>query len=613
MSSLKNIRFPIVSKLVVITAGLLLCAAIPIAHESSSLFEKYLGEREADNNRAQARSRANEVDNLFRGYMEKAKVVASLLTKEYQSSSDRDKTLWLSFQQDQDLVAIEILERKGQSHQRIQQEINSDYLQSYNLETSYIDVLRQQQKINLQAVFEGDIEIRNASLKGGAPLLTMVFPLSIDELQNVTHIVRADLRLDRLQSAFAYTTEREAYLVDDLGGVIAHSDENIALSATDWSMQPMVSFALKQQIRQGDKEFANPLDANNEYLGSFSRTSFGPIVISQAPKEVILAPARIVQREAFYYSGLVFFGALFFIFVFSMTLTNPIETLLSLANRIAQGDFDVNAKAKIRSRDEVGDLASAFDGMTSGLKERDKVKNIFSKFHGSGLADDLLKKDLTLGGERKEVTVFFSDIRDFTAFSEGQSPEKVVEMLNEYFDVMVSIITKHGGVVDKFIGDAIMAVWGSLDSSTDHTDRALKACLQMRRELEALNQKRNNKNQIPIKIGMALHRGDVISGTIGSNERMEYTVIGDTVNTAARLEASTKSFGTDLLVSQQILDSLKGQFISELAGKAEVKGKEQALCMYKVRGYTDENGQTHIIKTIYSDFEASSDAKVKVA
>jgi len=240
--------------------------------------------------------------------------------------------------------------------------------------------------------------------------------------------------------------------------------------------------------------------------------------------------------------------------------------------------------------------------MTEGLKERDKVKNLFNKFHGSSVTENLLQQEVSVGGTRKEVTVFFSDIRGFTKFSEGHTPEEVVSMLNEYFAVMVGIINRHGGVVDKFIGDAIMAVWGVPAGSDRDTENALKACLEMRSALFTLNASRRERGLTEIQIGMGLHAGAAISGTIGSEERMEFTVIGDTVNVTSRIESSTKHFEVDLLVSDEVFNRLsqpvttqevtadgsvavaqtESPFKFDLAGDIEVKGKTLPLRLYKV-------------------------------
>lgn len=185
-------------------------------------------------------------------------------------------------------------------------------------------------------------------------------------------------------------------------------------------------------------------------------------------------------------------------------------------------------------------------------------------------------------------------------------------MLNEYFHIMVGIINKHGGVVDKFIGDAIMAVWGAPTPHERDSQNAVRACIEMRKALEILNETRTGRGQVPIKIGIGLHKGEAISGNIGSDERMEYTVIGDAVNQAARIEASTKAFGTDLLISDTLFELVKDEFVIKEAGKVEVKGKSQPLVLFKVPGYI-ENGEEIIVRTEWSDYEAGEDAKVKMA
>jgi adenylate cyclase len=376
----------------------------------------------------------------------------------------------------------------------------------------------------------------------------------------------------------------------------------MALKQTDLSNSEFFKLSMASKTPRGQKPIK--LEGTN-YFGAFSKTRFGVTAYSIISEDIILEPAREVKRKAFFIAGLVLSGSIFLIFLFSMSLTSPIEALAELIGIVSKGNFDVKASDRIKSvfQDEVKDLAFAFDNMTEGLKERDKVKNLFSKFHGSSVTDDLMNQEVGLGGQKKDVIVFFSDIRGFTAFSEKRSPEEVVEMLNEYFEVMVGIINKQGGVVDKFIGDAIMAVWGAPKSNDRDAHNATMACIQMRLALVELNDKRKARGQPPLAIGIGLHAGSVISGTIGSTERMEYTVIGNTVNTGSRIEASTKAFGADLLISEEVVNLVGESFIVELAGAAEVKGRSDPLKMYKVRGYR-ENGMDVVVRTEYSDYDA---------
>ncbi|MBK9039729.1 MAG: HAMP domain-containing protein [Bdellovibrionales bacterium] len=604
-------RIPISFKLVILTSILILSVAAFISIKSAELFERITISREEDSNRGQAGARATEVESLVIAYIDKIKMISSLLLKEYPTQEEKEKALNLTFRQDRDLVSLEIWHKdKPKPLERI---VNLAYLQQYRLSSDYIDRVRayqeQNQRFSRGAIFAGEIEIRNATMSGGAPLLTIGLPFVQDDYGSITHIAVAEVRLDRLQKVFGKISERLLYLVDREGFLLAHPDEKMVFSGASMIQMPIVKEALQSKLRQGQLRFKNTL--GEAFSGAYSRTSVAVTAISQASEEVILEAAHSVRREAFYVAGKFLSISLFLIFVVSLTLTAPLEKLVVMTRAVAAGNF--NVKSGVRSRDEVGQLAIAFDHMVSGLQERDKVRNLLNKFHGSSVADDLLKGDLQLGGSRKNVTVFFSDIRDFTKFSEGHTPEEVVTMLNEYFQIMVGIINRNNGVVDKFIGDAIMAVWGAPTSSDRDSLNAVKACIEMRQALEKLNEARIARSQVPLKMGIGLHCGFVISGTIGSDERMEYTVIGDTVNQASRIEASTKAFGTDLLLSDEVAELVKKEFVTEEAGKVEVKGKSQPLTLYKVRGYYDEAGQPVKVQTAYSDYESGEVDKVKVA
>jgi adenylate cyclase len=607
-----KLLIPISAKLVFITVMLLLAVTVPIALESSKKFQDTSVRRELDNNLEQASSRAIDVEGLFVGYIDKIKVVASLLQDPNISQAEKDKNLKYAFTDDRDLVSVEVISRDGTPPKRI---VNSEFLKQYKLNSTYIDQIRKYQEQNNRfqkaAVFANKehIEIRNASLTEGAPLISIGVAVAVDEeYDTVTKIAVGEVRLDRLQKVFGRESVTSLSLVDSEGNLLAHPDEKKVFQAASMLELPVVKAGLESQLKSGQKSYE--IDGK-EYIGAFAKTPMSVMIVAEASKDIILEAAKAVQREAFYIAGRVLSVAIFVVFIFSITLTAPIEKLVEVTTEIARGNFDV--KANVRSRDEVGALGNAVDEMVVGLQERDKVKNVLNKFHGSSVAEDMIKGDLELGGSDKYVTVFFSDIRDFTKYSEAHTAAEVVDMLNEYFQVMVSIVNQNNGVVDKFVGDAIMAIWGAPTSSETDAHDAVKACLEMRMGLEELNERRIERGEVPLKIGIGLHTGTVISGNIGSDERMEYTVIGDTVNQAARIEASTKAFGADLLLSQGTVDAVKDKFIVELAGSAEVKGKSEALHMYKVRGYIDENGQEVIVKTPYSDYEAGDADKVKVA
>ncbi|MCK5241940.1 adenylate/guanylate cyclase domain-containing protein [bacterium] len=215
------------------------------------------------------------------------------------------------------------------------------------------------------------------------------------------------------------------------------------------------------------------------------------------------------------------------------------------------------------------------------------IKGVFSRFVSPKVVDQLVKDPnaaLKLGGNQQNVTVLFSDVRGFTSMSEQIPPAQVVELLNEYFQTWTDIIFKHDGMVDKFIGDAVMAIFGTPVAHEDDPARAVRAALDMKQALEKLNNKWKGEGRRTIKIGVGLNTGEAIVGNMGSQQAMGYTAIGDTVNVASRLESKTKDLGAFFLISESTYQAVKDIVeVKEHAG-IMLKGKAEALSVYEVLG-----------------------------
>jgi adenylate cyclase len=214
-------------------------------------------------------------------------------------------------------------------------------------------------------------------------------------------------------------------------------------------------------------------------------------------------------------------------------------------------------------------------------REKQKLRRLFQRYVSPEVVSQLLERPekLVLTGEARDVTILFSDIRGFTTLSEHLRPEEVVSRLNRYFAVMIEAIHRHGGMVDKFIGDAVMAVFGAPLADRLHPDHAVQAALDMLSALEKLNRQWAEEGIAPFQIGIGLHSGEAVVGNVGSPERLDYTAIGDVVNTASRLESMTKELGCSLLVSEETRRRLRPELASKLAGLGQVrlKGKERLV------------------------------------
>jgi adenylate cyclase len=266
------------------------------------------------------------------------------------------------------------------------------------------------------------------------------------------------------------------------------------------------------------------------------------------------------------------------------SISRPVGHLRDRMNDVGAGQLDV--QARIDGLDTFGELSSSFNHMVDGLKQRELLKETFGRYVTQQVADEILAGRVRLGGERRTATVLFSDIRGFTTLSEQLTPEEVVAFLNEFLEMMVDCVLEHGGVLDKFIGDAVLAVFGVPVSrgSVEADARAAVACARaMGERLAVLNEARVAAGKAPIRIGIGVHTGELVAGNIGSPRRMQYTVIGDTVNVGSRLESLTKDHHRRTLLSGATA-GLVGDSVPLVAlGTATVRGRQEPLALFGLK------------------------------
>jgi adenylate cyclase len=227
--------------------------------------------------------------------------------------------------------------------------------------------------------------------------------------------------------------------------------------------------------------------------------------------------------------------------------------------------------------------------MMEDISREKRMKSTMSRYMDPALAEQLLASgDAVLGGQLVDATILFSDVRSFTTLSEELGPQGIINLLNEYFTLMVDCITDHGGMLDKFIGDAIMAVFGTARHHEDDTDRAVRAAIGMMEALAGFNRRRVGEGKRAINIGIGINTEVVVSGNIGSPKRQDYTVIGDGVNLASRLESACKTYGAHILVSDYTMKKLKATYRSREVDRVVVKGKTKPVAVHEIIDYHTE-------------------------
>ncbi len=261
-------------------------------------------------------------------------------------------------------------------------------------------------------------------------------------------------------------------------------------------------------------------------------------------------------------------------------VARPLEKLADAMRRVRYGEL--GSTVEITSRDEIADLARAFNEMSTELRSRERLRMNFARFVSSAVADKVISENRTvrLGGERRQVTVLFADLRGFTPLASRQSPEKVVALLNECFRALVDVIPRYGGTLDKFLGDGLMAVFNAPAELPVHEVCAVMAALDMQRVMRNLNERRRASGLEEVQLGIGINTGEAVAGTFGSERRLEYTVIGSAVNLAQRIE--DHALGGELLLGETTYQAVRHLVEIRPQGPVMLKGLDTPVPLYKV-------------------------------
>jgi len=278
--------------------------------------------------------------------------------------------------------------------------------------------------------------------------------------------------------------------------------------------------------------------------------------------------------------------AIFLLHNISRRITRPIIQLAKATEDIVEGRLDqIQLKLPpLKRNDEIAVLCHSFEEMVKGLQEKEKVKGVLNKVVSREIAQEILKGSIHLGGEEKTVTVLFADIRDFTKLTQNMKPTDVIEQLNTCMTKISLIVDKNGGVIDKYVGDEAMALYGAPIFCDDAALKAIRSAVEMIGSIQEWNRERTSRGQVAIEIGIGIHTGTMLAGNMGAENRLNYTVIGSNVNLAARLCGAAKRM--EILISKGTLDEpfVKETIIYEEMPPIALKGFDQPVQVFRVQG-----------------------------
>ncbi|MCK6615535.1 MAG: HAMP domain-containing protein [Ignavibacteriales bacterium] len=471
-----------------------------------------------------------------------------------------------------DIIAMQITV-EGANPALITQDEISARLSEKNLSASDILLLETdkiRELLDGKDFFSGDLIYQK---EADLWMLKIIFKLKKKLFGRETYF-SAIINLDRIKQRFLehpFTKTGEITLIDKNGSKLFDPQRKVL---TDYKVVSSALSFLKTGTRAiGVEPYTRP--DGTAILGAFSfplNLDFA-VISERRESDAYLAVTKMFQSLLIWVTlglGLASFGAI----ILALTITRPIIKIGEVVQEVGKGIFSLRVPP-IKSKDEVSELGLRINAMIEGLRERFELQKFVS-----GQTINAIKEQtegIKLGGERKTATVFFSDIRGFTAFSEKVQPEKVIEMLNTFLKAQAEIVKKYNGDIDKFVGDELVAVF----QGKRMVENAVLASVEIHEKIKELNALRSEGS---IAIGIGINTGEMVMGAMGSEERMDYTILGDNVNLGARLCSAASPYQT--ILSEKSFEYIKdtGWIHTQKLEPLKVKGKEKPITIYEVTG-----------------------------
>ena len=578
-SGLMTVRFSISAKLITIITIIVLLSLGSITVLVSWLVREDLRIAAEDNNFEVNRRSAMETESTLANMRSNSLILMQTVNTLGAGTVPAEQAVGMFFSENSQ-IALLLFAADGKAEELL---VNKQFFLSKDIDTTLADSFFEKYKAAFVRAASGETVLLNTTPWSNTSLLALLYPWN----NGAAVVVFSP---ENLTDNFGFGTN-QSYLINDAGDILIDVDAELVRTGANVAGERFTKYIWENPQRNEQTLYTD--EGGIRYFGAFTKLNIGgAVIITRIESNKVFEGINATTRRNIYLTITVLSISIMLIWFFSKSISVPIKALAQAAHTIESGAFEVELRSK--GRDEIGVLTDSFQRMSMAL-------SVFGRFTNRDIAVRAMRGEIKPGGSPKHATVFFSDMRGFTEKSENftvafgeDASNLIVLWLNDYLTRMVECVQKTGGAVDKFIGDAVMAHWGTAytaGSPQEDAYNCLKAALMMRIALYKMNKRRSpeDPSNPPIRIGCGIDSGVVTAGQIGSELRMEYTVVGDTVNLAYRTESLNKPLATDILITENTWKLVKDYFITEEMPSVRVRGKKMPIRIFAVINFAGIN------------------------
>ena len=572
-----KVRYSIGTKLIAISSAIVVSALVFVTFLVSYFITLDIRRNAESNNLALNSRTAADCQNRIKNAISSVDMMIDLCMAAEGNETEIRSITELFFDRNKEIAAVYIPETQSLFYSQM-------FVVSHEMDFSMIADYFEQNKKGFEQSSLGTVFLKNASPFFEVPLMAIFTPTA---RRGKTKSIGILYSSEALFESFSEGSINQSFFVNSDGETLVHSTMEMMMEGKDMSLAPIVRQMKTSKLNNMQTTYTD--ETGEEYIGAFRKLEGAEgAVLTEVKTGIVLEGVRATTRRNVYITMAILFLTILFIYFFAKSMSRPLKQLSAVVNEINNGNFNTPlfSELKTKSQDEIGVLVKS-------TKNEREILNMFTKLTNRGVTKAIITKKIDFEPHLKDITIFFSDIRGFTAISDGfknrfgeKSAAEIIGFLNDYMSRMVTCILRTGGIVDKFEGDAIMACWGVLRNESldwellpdgsaekeaafkkhqkairDDALSAITSCIAMRYSLSKYNKDARaftnahandplSKYKPEIRIGSGLNSGRATVGFMGSYDKMEFTSIGDAVNLASRTESSNKPCGTDILITE---------------------------------------------------------------